>query len=469
MPPGVCMPTLPQWQGPPAGPQEVAIQIYKSTKCNDMRQTGYCPRGPFCAFAHVEKTLGTASDWGCRDLSSASSASAHSGQSGNAKRRDSPADGSHKASEPDGKQNHLAVFTVVHPLAPSISSSVASSLASSAGSGSSSPTALPTRGPVADPAGNTVEAVLGSALDLHLSDINIASLDKDLEEHDAHDLGLTGAQSLAGSAPVAIPGSLPRSPSLHSSSSLSTSPLSSLSQSLSGPLTASAMTPPQQPPPLKSEPAALGSAASSYSSLGLNGVPGSIWDFVSGSFSPSPSPILNTGPPASSPNGAELARVRRQLDEAKRKIRQWEESWQQVKQACDAWQREAQEAKERARVADSDRQLALQRKEEVEAQVKQLQEELEGLGLLSSLPGLRSCGDIGSIPLPKLHSLQSQLRLDLEAVDGVIFQLRAKQCVACRERACGNTTQPCQHRVLCEPCAASAPECPYCKGQPLPW
>lgn len=115
----------------------------------------------------------------------------------------------------------------------------------------------------------------------------------------------------------------------------------------------------QQPPPLRSEPAALGSTASSYSSLGLNGVPGSIWDFVSGSFSPSPSPILSTGPSASSPNGAELARVRRQLDEAKRKIRQWEESWQQVKQACDAWQREAQEAKERARMADSDRQLAL--------------------------------------------------------------------------------------------------------------
>lgn len=81
-------------------------------------------------------------------------------------------------------------------------------------------------------------------------------------------------------------------------------------------------------------------AARALSSLfllnsGLNGVPGSIWDFVSGSFSPSPSPILNSGPPASSsasPNSAELARVRRQLDEAKRKIRQWEESWQQVKQ-----------------------------------------------------------------------------------------------------------------------------------------
>lgn len=29
-------------------------QIYKSTKCNDMQQCGSCPRGPFCAFAHVD-------------------------------------------------------------------------------------------------------------------------------------------------------------------------------------------------------------------------------------------------------------------------------------------------------------------------------------------------------------------------------------------------------------------------------
>ncbi|XP_055099112.1 putative E3 ubiquitin-protein ligase UNKL isoform X8 [Symphalangus syndactylus] len=379
--------------------QQFHPEIYKSTKCNDMRQTGYCPRGPFCAFAHVEKSLGMANEWGCRDLHVTSPASTGSGQPGNAKRRDSPAEGGPKGSEQDSKQNHLAVFAAVHPPAPSMSSSVASSLASSAGSGSSSPTALPAppaRALPLGPASSTVETVLGSALDLHLSNVNIASLDKDLEEQDGHDLGPAG----------------------------------------------------------------------------LNGVPGSIWDFVSGSFSPSPSPILSAGPPSSSsasPNGAELARVRRQLDEAKRKIRQWEESWQQVKQVCDAWQREAQEAKERARVADSDRQLALQKKEEVEAQVKQLQEELEGLGVASTLPGLRGCGDIGTIPLPKLHSLQSQLRLDLEAVDGVIFQLRAKQCVACRERAHGAVLQPCQHHVLCEPCAATAPECPYCKGQPLQW
>ncbi|XP_053783783.1 putative E3 ubiquitin-protein ligase UNKL isoform X5 [Desmodus rotundus] len=383
--------------------QQFHPEIYKSTKCNDMRQTGYCPRGPFCAFAHVEKNLGMASDWGCRDLTPTSSSAASSGPPGNTKRRDSPAEGGQKASEHDGKQNHLAVFTVVHPLAPSVSSSVASSLASSAGSSSSSPTALPAlsaRAHPLDPTGSALESVPGSAVDLHLSDLSLAPLDKELDEQDGCDLRPTG----------------------------------------------------------------------------LNGVPGSIWDFVSGSFSPSPSPILNAGSTSSasaSPSCAELARVRRQLEEAKRKIRQWEESWQQVKQppgfqACDAWQREAKEAKERALAADSARQLALQKKEEVEAQFRQLQEELEGRGM-STLPGLRGCSDIGAIPLPKLHSLQSQLRLDLEAVDGVIFQLRAKQCVVCGEPSRGAVLQPCQHRVLCESCVASAPECPYCEGQPLQW
>ncbi|XP_032183419.1 putative E3 ubiquitin-protein ligase UNKL isoform X4 [Mustela erminea] len=442
--------------------QQFHPEIYKSTKCNDMRQTGYCPRGPFCAFAHVDKSLGTANGWGCRDPAPApaSSSVASSGQPAHAKRRESPAEGSHRASEQDGKQNHLSVSMVAHPLAPGVGSS--------AGSSSSSPTALPTLPACAhppEPPSGAAEPVPGPSLDLHLHDVGLPALDRELEEHDSADLGPAGPRSLGGSVPVTVPGCPPRSPSLHSSSSLSTSPLSSLSQSLSGPLVSSAMTPPQQPPALRSEPGALGPSAASYSSLGLNGVPGSIWDFVSGSFSPSPSPILNSGPapPAStSPSGAELARVRRQLDEAKRKIRQWEESWQQVKQACDAWQREAQEAKERALAADSARQLALQKKEEVEAQFRRLQEELEGRGL-------RRCADLGAVPLPQLHSLQSRLRLDLEAVDGVIFQLRAKQCAVCRERARGAVLQPCQHRVLCESCAAGAPPCPYCEGQPLPW
>ncbi|KAM9101889.1 putative E3 ubiquitin-protein ligase UNKL isoform X2 [Sarcophilus harrisii] len=527
--------------------QQFHPEIYKSTKCNDMRQTGYCPRGPFCAFAHVEKdtmnvvmmqnsnqskpgahmfsaeSIGITNDWNCHDPNSTNNITNNNGQSGNiscsnsptvtsssgsssslspigplcrqrslangglcsesttsgvssptssypkapgferedqAKQRNLPAENNQKISEQDNKQNHLSVFAVVNPLASSITSSITSSLASSIGSGSSSPTTLSAINAKAlpfYPPSNTVESVI----------------DKELEDQETSDLGLTSQRLLGSSAPVNIPGSLPRSPSLHSSSSLSTSPLSSLSQSLSQPLIPSTMTPHQQQPQhLKSEHNVLGTSASSHNSLGLNGVNGSIWDFVTGSFSPSPSPILSTGtgPSAnSSAHGTELARVRRELDEAKRKIKQWEDSWQQVKQACDAWQREAHEAKERAKVADTDKQLALQKKEEVENKFKRLQEEFERLGLSSKFPVLRSYGDIETIPLPKLHSLQSQLRLDLETVDGVIFQLHSKKCVVCHEHDRSIVLQPCQHYVLCEHCVSNQLECPYCKAQPIKW
>ncbi|XP_076998382.1 putative E3 ubiquitin-protein ligase UNKL isoform X1 [Tamandua tetradactyla] len=451
--------------------QQFHPEIYKSTKCNDMRQTGYCPRGPFCAFAHIEKSFGVSGDWASRDLRPASSPVGPSGQPSQTKWRDAPAEGSQRGSE--HKQNLLTVFSLAHPLASSVASglascmtssvasslassvtsSLASSVASSAGSGSSSPTAPPTlsaRAHPPDPSSTTFESIVGPALGPRLSEFSSA------QGEDSGALGLAGQRLLGGSAPVTVPGAPACSPAAHSSSPLSTSPLSSLSQSLSGTLV-SAMT-----PPLTSEPGVLGSSASSYSSLGLSGVPGSIWDCTAGGFSPSPSPVLSAGPvpPSASPCSSELARVRLQLDEARRKIQQWEESWQQVKQACDAWQREAREAKERARVADSDRQLALHRKEEAEARFKALQEELEGLGVAAAGPALRGLGDIEAIPLAELHLLQSQLRLDLEAVDGVIFQLRAKQSAACPEPTLGTAPRPCQHRVPCEPCAASTPERP---------
>jgi hypothetical protein len=37
--------------------QQFHPEIYKSTKCNDIQQTGYCPRGPFCAFAHGDSEI----------------------------------------------------------------------------------------------------------------------------------------------------------------------------------------------------------------------------------------------------------------------------------------------------------------------------------------------------------------------------------------------------------------------------
>ncbi|XP_022522391.2 putative E3 ubiquitin-protein ligase UNKL isoform X2 [Astyanax mexicanus] len=477
--------------------QQFHPEIYKSTKCNDMRQTGYCPRGPFCAFAHVERipsteetmsTLLTAmqsgsqvklgsqqypecpvSEWSATTNSITSSAS-NNGQSANAKNLKGQCGENNQKLMDQDKQRE---FSVVNPLASSITSSITSSLASSIGSDSSSPTTLSTMNAKATPfypGSNTVESVIGSALDLNFSDINVASLDKELEDQDNNGLGLTSQRLLGGSAPVNIPGSLARSSSLHSSSSLSASPLSSLSQSLSQSLL-SGMAPQQsQSQAVKSEHGLLGTPTSTQNSLGLNGGTGSIWDFVSGSLSPSPSPVFSSlSSSMVGSSSADLGRLLRELDEAKRKIKQWEDAWHQVKQACEAWQKDAQETKEQVKSAEAERQLAEQKREDTERKLKELQSDFDVLCRSPNMPLLRSYGDLDQLPLSKLHSIQSQLRSDLDLIDGVIYQLQSKKCIVCQKHDRCIVLQPCQHYVLCENCAPSKTECPYCKTKILKW
>lgn len=42
--------------------QQFHPEIYKSTKCHDVQTARYCPRGVFCAFAHVEHEMAAARD-----------------------------------------------------------------------------------------------------------------------------------------------------------------------------------------------------------------------------------------------------------------------------------------------------------------------------------------------------------------------------------------------------------------------
>ncbi|XP_055008610.1 putative E3 ubiquitin-protein ligase UNKL isoform X2 [Boleophthalmus pectinirostris] len=470
--------------------QQFHPEIYKSTKCNDMRQTGYCPRGPFCAFAHVERIPSTeetmsslltaiqsssqsqlgsqqysecpTSDW----TSGGSSSTPSSNGVGSIKNK-----GQGEAKLMDQERTQNTVFSAVNALASSFTSSITSSLASSIGSDSSSPTTLSTMNAKATPfypGSNTVESVIGSALDLNFSDINVASLDKELEEQD-HNLGLGGRRVLSGSAPVNIPGSLGRSSSFNSSSSLSTSPLSSLSHSLSQSLLSAALNQQNQPAAMlaKQEHGLLGTPTSSSQNLGLNGGSSSIWDFASGSFSPSPSPVYSSL--TSAAGSADVNRLFRELEEAKRKIKQWEEAWHQVKQACEACQKEAHEAKEQAKTAEAERQLAEQKWEETERKLKELQGDFDVLCRTPGTPLLRSYGELEQLPLSKLHSLQSQLRNDLDLIDGVIYQLQSKKCIVCQKHDRCVVLQPCQHYVLCENCASSKAECPYCRTKILKW
>uniref|UniRef100_A0A8C9WT19 Unk like zinc finger n=1 Tax=Sander lucioperca TaxID=283035 RepID=A0A8C9WT19_SANLU len=465
--------------------QQFHPEIYKSTKCNDMRQTGYCPRGPFCAFAHVERIPSTEETMSSllTVIQSSSQSQLGSQQYSECPVSEWNSGGSSttSATSSNGQVGNVCflccltqhnVFSAVNPLASSFTSSITSSLASSIGSDSSSPTTLSTMNAKATPfypGSNTVESVIGSALDLNFSDINVASLDKEFEEQD-NSVGLASQRVLGGSAPVNIPGSLARSSSFNSSSSLSTSPLSSLSQSLSQSLLSGTLSQQNQPSNMlaKQEHGLLGTpTSSSQNSLGLNGGASSIWDFVSGSFSPSPSPVFSSL--TSGTSSADLARLFRDLDEAKRKIKQWEEAWHQVKQAFEACQKDAHEAKEQAKTAETERQLAEQKWEETERKLKELQGDFDVLCRTPGTPLLRNYGELDELPMSKLHSIQSQLRNDLDLIDGVIYQLQSKKCIVCQKHDRCIVLQPCQHYVLCETCAPSKTECPYCRTKILKW
>uniref|UniRef100_A0A672VDP9 Unk like zinc finger n=2 Tax=Strigops habroptila TaxID=2489341 RepID=A0A672VDP9_STRHB len=460
--------------------QQFHPEIYKSTKCNDMRQTGYCPRGPFCAFAHVEKdtmnvvilqtgcqskpgahlfstdSIGIANEWSS-SLNSTNSITNSSGQSGNISCSSSPT-----VTSSSGSTSSLS------PLAPlcrqrSLANGVLCS--ESRTSGVSSPTSSYPKAPGFEredqakhrsfPAEKQQKSNEQDNKQNHLS---VFSAVNPLASHITSSLASSvGSDS---SSPTTVPSISAKALPFYSGSNTVESVIgSALDLHFNGVNDASVDRDLED-----QEGSDLGLAS-------LNGGTGSTWDFITGNFSPSPSPVLSSGTtPSISSNatGNELTQVKQELDDAKRKLKQWEESWQQVKQACDAWQKEAQEAKERANIADADKQLALQKKEEVENKIKELMAQLAAC-LSTTLPYMKNYGDIDKIPLPKLRSLQNRLHLDLETIDEVIFQLQSKKCIICQEGNCSIILNPHQHYVLCDHCAAAQEECPCCQKKKNLW
>lgn len=88
-------------------------------------------------------------------------------------------------------------------------------------------------------------------------------------------------------------------------------------------------------------------------------------------------------------------------------------------QACEACQKDAHEAKEQAKASEAERQLTEQKREETGRKLKELQGDFDALCRAPGTPLLRSYRELDKLPLSKLHSLQSQLRSDLDLVDGV--------------------------------------------------
>uniref|UniRef100_A0A665VBH5 C3H1-type domain-containing protein n=1 Tax=Echeneis naucrates TaxID=173247 RepID=A0A665VBH5_ECHNA len=458
--------------------QQFHPEIYKSTKCNDMQQSGSCPRGPFCAFAHVDKSfvteepsfptpsspptprppdpvlglLGSVLSL-CEDVSGGPGPlSPWVGEGGYGRapgfEREDQVRRRREAQTPTNytlatfffPQDLLVFLPVGSPL--SLSSSIPSSLAATPpspaplgplGSGISSgmnANALPFY-----PTSETVESVVESALDdLDLNDFGVSALERRLESSSSVGVMLGGSQ-LQSSAPVNIPGSF----------------------SSSAPFSSPSPSPPIRPhaSPFFSHLSQPGQSDSSFlgpshSSLGLNGMNTNIWEhFPSAQGSPGTPPTLLPSGPC-----AETARLKQELEEAHRTLKQWGHTWRHTAQSWAAVKADAEESRAHAARLTMEAERVRQAEEEAQRQATLLQEALESLrnGDNPHL-ALHQLQLPHRLPLESVLSLQAQLCSCLHAVEQVVYRKQRQCCVTCGKP--GSVSLSCGHGLQCENCSTS--------------
>ncbi|XP_065214076.1 RING finger protein unkempt [Planococcus citri] len=107
--------------------------------------------------------------------------------------------------------------------------------------------------------------------------------------------------------------------------------------------------------------------------------------------------------------------------------------------------------------------IAEQQRDEAVAQAKDLKKEVDLLQGSPYLHGLRRISELKNLSLSALKSLQSQLKTDLEEIEKVLYLQTATKCILCEENNRSVTLGPCNHFVICHSCAPSQKMCPYCQ------
>lgn len=372
--------------------QQFHPEIYKSTKCNDIQNTSYCPRGAFCAFAHIEQDgLENGLDLGFGDMmnqntdsisDSQSDRSSNSGEMGDVGWGDkSKAPGSQLKNNQtngveafNGQQNGHNIGVGAVP--PTSSSSIPAS-----------PTYK-----LRTPSGDSIHIknkllAMGNGMeDLSINDL--------YESKSRKSSGFSDGEKSRNCSGNSI------SQGLMSSGILSSNPVNIPGQDAFLERNESLL--------LGGRTSDLGDSTGGYLT-GLNntlGFQGGLFDF---------------GPQnANSIKDAEISRLREELGAARAKLSSWEESMMQARQACEAWKKEAAMAKQKA-------DMALKEKEAALTKLNALQKENEQLSGGPLLHGIRRVSDLPSLPPAVLKTIEWQLRKDMGEVERVARQHQDQQ------------------------------------------
>nr|CAI5822938.1 unnamed protein product [Callosobruchus analis] len=477
--------------------QQFHPEIYKSTKCNDVQQSGYCPRGVFCAFAHVEQELGVTRDTGDTGTNLAEILSNALPQtSSDIKLKEKSSDSSNGCSEvSESSSTSSELGNSISNLNSNLLNANTTPISSSKAPGSQlshKPIAFQRRPTIGleltnklvaidkDPTldslereqrkqtlcfaysnlgagsffstGNdTVESVVGNALDeLNLEEsLNLSgALDRDLDTDsptvsNSISVGLASSAGLLGSsAPVNIPGS--RSALAATGySPTSNSPMQSF-------LSATRFSASDIDFLNQSTQMQLSNSASK-----MNNYP-AFFDFQAQSISPSSRNHNNFSmSPSINSNLEVVSRLREELTNCRIQLSNWEDRLQQARAACEVWQREAEEANRKSQQIEG-------KLNDTVTQYNSLKQEYESLQGGPHIRSITEVSELGKLSLGVLKNLKSQLRQDLEEIEKVLYSKTASKCMVCEERN-RTVTLTCNHFVLCDTCAGTQNECPYCQ------
>ncbi|CAN0023122.1 unnamed protein product [Lampetra planeri] len=448
--------------------QQFHPEIYKSTKCNDMQQLAFCPRGPFCAFAHLDPAARAIS---LQTL------------------QHSP------LNSVTGALYRAHVGSLASPSPPSRSGgSPAPSLSSGGGFGPAEPPGSPaaTSPPLRSPLPSL--SVTVGPLVASLSPTAACSYQKApgyeredqvrgaLPPHLPPPVHLCHGKSLLRALPVGCPtgGSLPFA---------TVNPL---------PTNASTMNAKAMPfyPPSSTVDSVIGSALADldlhdYSVTALErdlgggsgllrctGSPGAVGTGPHPSARASqPKDVIcffvcvtrilhlaangaggwkqfATGGPLSSrfcagPAGVTI--MQQQQQQQPRLSDASQELWHQPQTSYDAWRRQAaaEEAQSTARAGNGEPQAVPPRERGAHLGVPGASP-LGGARAGTRAAPRHAVADVEMLSLPAMRALKTRLEVDLELLEKAMQEQQARQCLACEERPRRAVLRPCQHYVLCE-------------------
>jgi hypothetical protein len=419
--------------------QQFHPEIYKSTKCNDIQNTSYCPRGAFCAFAHIEQeTLDhgaggnymdlhpldhsdTSSDrssnsgemndypWGEKSRAPGSQLKSLQNNNGDSINGSNsippsptykmPPSPTYKIRTPSGDaarlRNQLQYIENDPTLAPAEKTARRASLLMEMASANM----VSNIGPSLFSSSNQMDNIGNGFDELSINDLYEGGKSRKSSgfsegEKSRNCSGMDGGDKSRNCSGNSI------SQGLVSSGFLPSNPVNIPGQdsflerndSLGGLLTNRT-----------SDLGDSGYLAGLNNTLGFQG---GLFDF---------GPQTNN-----SVKDAEISRLREELGAARAKLSSWEESMIQARTACDAWKKEAAMSKQKAEMAIKEKEVAI-------GKVSALQKEVEQLSGGPLLHALRRISDLPSLPPAVLKTLEWQLRKDIAEVERAARQQSEQQ------------------------------------------